>query len=249
MSKQCLFCAQTVSSSEHVWSDWILEEIRSASRIRIRIGKHVDVWKADPEITVKCVCRQCNNTWMSDLENENRPHVRSMIQNLPTTLEPSVQRVLARWAVLKAMVIEAANRKRLFFYGEADRKGIKPPSSFIPIGTFVWIGKLSTKQFHAGGTDIWGEIDGAPRAFHGCVTTVVVGHLVIQVLTMHAPVPFIKYPMIQPECKPGRWDETLFNIWPVYASVKWPPARPFALRGENSIGTLVNRWKIGIDVG
>lgn len=249
MARQCLFCSNPVNSREHIWSDWILEDLKSARPIHIRIGRHTDVWTGNPEILVNCVCRKCNSGWMSDLENGNKPHIRPMMHDETIILKPSQQKLLARWAVLKAMVIEAAHRKRTPFYSESERVGLKPPSPFLPVGTSVWIGRFSNEGFHAGGTDIWRQEDEVPKAVHGCVTTIVVGHLVIQVLTAHVLARFANR-IINVEGKPGAWDVNLLGIWPIFDALQWPPRLSFdTTHGPNSISRLIEKWKVGINIG
>jgi hypothetical protein len=249
MARQCLFCFNTASSREHVWSDWILKDLRPVSSIRIRIGKRPDAWSGNPEIRVNCVCSQCNSGWMSTLESENKPHMRPMMNDEATVLEPSQQKLLARWAVLKATIIEAANRQKIPFYTQAERFAFEPPSAFLPVRTFVWIGRLSQKGFHAGGTEIWREMGNISRAAHGAVTTIIVGHLVIQVLTVHMLTMFATR-KIDFERNAGPWEENLLDIWPVFGSRQWPPRLSFDLsRDQTGIKTLVDKWKVGTDLG
>jgi hypothetical protein len=184
---------------------------------------------------------------MSDLETGNEPHMRPMMHDEPIVLEPIQQKLLARWAVLKAIVIEAANRKRAPFYGEAERDGLKPPLSFIPVGTSVWIGRLSGESFHAGGTEIWRQERDALKAVHGCVTTIIVGHLVIQVVTVHV-LPISATSRLSLECNPGAWDVNLLNIWPVFGARKWPPPVTFTYSGSDSIAGLITRWNLGENI-
>jgi hypothetical protein len=247
MARQCLFCSNPVNSREHIWSDWILKDLKSAKPIRIRIGKRTDVWSDKPEVLVKCVCDQCNNGWMSRLESLNKPHMHSMMHDTPVALSPTQQKLLTRWAVLKAIIIEAVNRERTPFYDEGERFNLKPPSSFIPVGTSVWIGRSSINGFHAGGTDIWRQVDEVPKALHGCVTNIVVGRLFIQVLTVHA---LVRFAASRPsfECNSGTWDVNLLDVWPVFGERRWPPPVTFTARGPNSIGTVITRWNLGDNI-
>lgn len=248
MPRQCLFCENRVDSAEHIWSDWILKDLKPAEPIRRQIGRHTDVYTDDPEVLVRCVCQRCNNGWMSDFENENKPHISAMMHDHPITLEPLQQKSLTRWAILKAMILDAANRQRPRFYGEFERKSLKPPMLALPVSTLVWIGRFSNIGFHAGETAVWAAIDGIPKAMHGCVTNIVVGHLAIQVLTPHVPPMFCSRAR-DVEGRPGKWAQNLLDIWPVFGAVHWPPPLSFTRRGEDSIGALVYRWKVGQNVG
>jgi hypothetical protein len=48
-----------------------------------------------------------------------------MMNDETTILEPVQQKLLARWAVLKATIIEAANRGKAPFFIEEERYGLK----------------------------------------------------------------------------------------------------------------------------
>ncbi|HWY59007.1 MAG TPA: hypothetical protein VNZ03_31380 [Terriglobales bacterium] len=245
--EQCLFCSNLVNSAEHIWSDWILEDLKLVTQIRIKIGKNPPAFTDDPELKVKCVCETCNSQWMSNLETANQPIIHAMINDDPCWLSKKDQTKLTRWAMLKAMVIEAANRERKPFYDDQERQQIKTGSG-IPIGTMVWLGRFSTKSYHAGGTDIWRPVDEIPKAIHACVTTVIIGHLVLQILTAHTRQQFATR-RENLYCKDGPWKVNLLEIWPLKEPLRWPPALSFAERGTDSIATIINRWKLGENIG
>ncbi len=252
MARQCIFCPRPVDSKEHLWSEWILEEFRSRPElqkpIRFSKGKTAARWIHNPEVLISCVCQGCNNGWMSDLEIHNKPHMLPMLLDKRVSLEPQQQKSLARWAILKAMVLEAANRERDSFYTDEERSTFKPPSSSIPVGTNVWIGRFSGIGFHTGGTGIFRPIGNIPQAIHGHVTTIVVAHLAIQVLTAHVLPGFANRGTISLGQNPGKWDMNLLQCWPVFGSVQWPPPISFTPNGSDSIGSLVFRWKVGTNI-
>jgi hypothetical protein len=248
VSRQCLFCQKPVDSAEHIWSDWILRDLKPTQPIRRRIGKRLDVVVDNPEVKVNCVCQKCNNEWMSDLETQNKPQISAMIHGKGIILEPMQQKLFARWAVLKAMIIESSDRQRTLFYDEFERKSLKPPLSAMTTRTHVWVGRYMGSGFHAGGTDVFASIENIPKALRGCVTTIVMGHLAVQVLTDHV-LPKFATQLFNIRILPGRWDETRLSLWPVWGSVKWPPPMGLNLKGHDSIGHLVQRFKTGEDVG
>lgn len=249
MPKQCLFCPNPADSAEDVWSNWILQDIKPAQPVHRKIGKAVAKWVDDPRVRIKCVCQNCNNGWMSDIEGENKPHIFAMMNDKPTVLTPMQQKSLTRWAILKAMVLDGANKnKRTPFYSEYERTNMRPPLRSLPVGTLTWIGRLPIKGFHAELGDTFGKINDIPKAFHCCITTIIVGHLVIQVLTMHV-LPAFATARLRPACKPGAWDVNLLDIWPAFGEKHWPPSASFTLnRTSDGIGALVNRYKIGTNV-
>jgi len=202
----------------------------------------------NPEVTLKCVCQKCNNGWMSDLEDQNKAQILAMMLDREITLEPLQQKVFARWAVLKAMIIGSSDRQRTLFYGEFERKSFRPPSFAMPLRTSVWVGRYAGSGFHAGVTYVFAPVENIPQALVGSVTTIIVGHLAIQVLTTHVTPKFSTW-NFDIRILPGRWDENLLTLLPVLGCVKWPPLISFAVRGPDSIGRLVHRFKTGEDVG
>ena len=70
---------------------------------------------AAPTVTLaNMVCQECNNTWMSRLENRRvKPFLAPMLTNEhAVTLDETRQRDLARWAVIKVLLMEHAMRQR-----------------------------------------------------------------------------------------------------------------------------------------
>jgi len=247
VSRFCLFCPNPVDSAEHLWSDWILEDLKLATSVRITIGKSESTWVDDPEIKIKCVCSRCNNGWMSKLEEANQLQIHAMINDDPCGLGKRDQNKLVFWAILKAMVVDSVNPNRSLFYTQDERIGLKN-SSEIPSRTLVWLGRYHRKGFHAGGTDIWGEIDKVPKAAHGCVTTFIMGHLVLQTFTLHVPTE-LRGQNVNIGCKMGDWRTNLLDIWPTTNSLRWPPNLTFTSSGPAGIATVIGRWRIGEDVG
>ena len=250
MPKKCIFCPNAVDSREHLFSNWILTDLKDISGpMNIKLGKRKNVWQHTLEVKVNCVCQKCNSDWMSSLESASQPHMRSMMQGHSIVLEPLQQKCLARWAILKTIVLDVVDRKRPPFYTEEERESLRPPLSSCLVGTNVWIGRLASKGVHAGGIDISGNIGEVPKAYRGCVTTFILGHLVIQVRSLHVIPRFANFRMLHDTYKPGRWDESLLSTWPVFGSISWPPLLSFVERGQNPIAALLDRFKIGIDVG
>lgn len=247
MIRECLFCPNPVDSAEHLWSDWILSDLKAATSIRVTIGRD-STWVKSPEIKVKCVCHACNNGWMSRLEEANKLVIHAMINDDPCGLSKRDQNKLVRWAILKSMVLDFCNPKRALFYTKVERETLKDKSG-LPERSLVWLGRFPRKAFHVGGTDIWGEIQKTPRAGHGCVTTIIMGHLVIQVFTFHILVRQFASEQINIGCKPGDWNLNLLDIWPIASPLQWPPNVSFTERGASGIVSLLNRWKLGENVG
>lgn len=252
MARRCIFCPNPVDSAEHLWSDWILEDLKPVQPIHIKFGKSFAKWVDDPEVRIHCVCHKCNNGWMNDIEGEVKPLMQPMLHGHPIVLRPVEQKLLTRWAVLKAMVLDGSSpsRRSTLFYNECERVGMKPQLRALPVGTFTWIGRLSIQSFHAELFDTFGQINFVPKAFHGCVVNIVVGHLVFQVLTMHVLPMFANGRSVAPRYEHGAWDVNLLEIWPAFGDKRWPPPFAFVLKGNtpHHIARLVRRFRIGEDI-
>jgi hypothetical protein len=104
----CPFCdSQSDLTQEHVWPDWYSRELRARGATltgNIVVNNRI-------EVTVP-VCGDCNNRWMSVLENDCKPLMISMEKaarrgNPPTELSAAEQARLASWAVKTAYLIDA----------------------------------------------------------------------------------------------------------------------------------------------
>lgn len=59
---------------------------------------------------MKVVCEQCNNEWMSQIDEAVKPLLTPIIKGEPVTLNASELEIIARWATLKAIVCEQDTR-------------------------------------------------------------------------------------------------------------------------------------------
>src|SRR3990167_11550628 len=72
--RQCFFCSGHANSLEDAWPLWLTNQFRTprASEVHAeRRGVRLKPWRVhQPELAVRCVCRTCNNEWMSALEGQ-----------------------------------------------------------------------------------------------------------------------------------------------------------------------------------
>ena len=81
------------------------------------------------------------------------------------------------------------------------------------------------------------------------VVNIIVGHLAIQVMTLHVHPELANMGIPDPNPKPGDWDNLLTQIWPFELQyVMWPPKDTFTKGGPKSIATLLGRWRVGEEV-
>lgn len=185
---------------------------------------------------------------MSALESENIPIIGCLMENTATSLDTAQQTSLALWAVMKAMVLDAVNAKTrgsFFTRGECEALHLHRK---IPDKTVVQIGAYVRKSYKADGTIVWLDFTNAPKAAKASVSTFVIGHLVIQSVTVHHEPEHENDPVGTVAIGDGEWDKLLLRIWPAGTlPVAWPPQATFANSGSSSIDTLHKRWKLGKD--
>ena len=233
MPRQCIFCDNESGNEEHLWGAWIHRRVRFGP-IRVQEGTGPELIDDDPERTINTVCRCCNNTWISRLEEKNIPTLGDMLENKPTVIDAGRQRLLTEWAIKTAMVMDSVkdrsgNEK---FYRREECLALRKAQE-IPKGSRIWIGALTESHLGAFGTDF--TILGSDRTRIGtCIAnTIVAGYLAVQVVTIHMNPEYVAYdiPAVQP--KPGDWDNMLIQLYPkAHKNVKWPPAVSFTTEGR-----------------
>jgi hypothetical protein len=173
-------------------------------------------WQAPAlNVTVRQVCASCNNGWMSRLETEAKPLLSPMIEGKAIGLSSREQVLAATWATKTAVmlsfthgaqpVVPASHISELFGSGE-------PPAS-----THVWIAAYEGEWSGWYSGDVIGI--GPPSKTEGLAycATMVVGHLVFQVLGHDLAEPI--EPLSAPEA-----DRLSVQLWPPQSTlVSWPP--------------------------
>jgi hypothetical protein len=247
MGKQCLFCGNEANSKEHLWSDWILKRL-GTKPTRVKMGKARASTIPHSVIEVRCACVTCNGGWMSDSESENIPIIGRLMENTATSLDAAQQTSLARWAVMKAMVLDGVNAKnRGHFFTRSECETLHLQQR-IPDKTVVEIGAYAESGYSADGTIVWLDFPNAPKAAKASVSTFVIGHLVIQVVSVHHEPEHENAPVNKVAIADGEWDKLLLRIWPTATQpVAWPPQAAFENSGSRSIAMLQSRWRLGKD--
>jgi hypothetical protein len=150
------------------------------------------------------------------------------------------------------MVLDSTtiDKKRPLFYSRAERLALGKNLE-IPRGTAVWLGRSLIPHLRANSTGAYYMIH-KPIHVHrskephpGHVSTIVVGNLALQVLTVNAPAEYSDGGVVV-KPSPGPWDHLLIGIWPPSRQQYWPPPLAFDTHIPMlHIGLLTNRWKMG----
>jgi hypothetical protein len=98
------------------------------------------------------------------------------------------------------------------------------------------------------GTDV-AVFFGGSRVGIGTASTIIAGHLAVQVFACRVYPDDRDRNIADPEPKMGNWGSLLAQIRPIQReSIVWPPPATFTIRGAHSIATLMDRWRIGTAV-
>lgn len=130
MKKQrtCIFCRKKGDiSKEHFWPEWLGQYLPKSSNDRNISELHAAEGKFSKRLQnrterqgnvitkkIRVVCRECNNGWMSALEEKVKPIIVSLLQDHSYKLNKEKINNLALWVAVKAIVGEhAAGRMAL----------------------------------------------------------------------------------------------------------------------------------------
>jgi hypothetical protein len=182
---------------------------------------------------------------MSVLETRVMPLLGAMMRDVELPLSPDQQKDLSLWAVKTAMVNEGTKPKELArCFLQADREALRV-GEIIPPRTHIEVGRFERDALNIAGTDFWPEGLPETEGSHGSVTTMIIGHVVIQVVTVSLQ-PEYSSTNLNLECAVGIWDQFLHVIWPVTKRINWPPPLSFTNDGGmNTINRLFDRFKLG----
>ena len=225
MTKICIFCRGKVNSVEHAWPQWLLKsvgafDLQSQTEAQFGVESEEVRWLG-PEITVKCVCQECNNGWMNKLEIAAKPVLASLINDLALPLSRSEQSTLSRWSIKTAMVFEMTSGKK--FYSQDEQEELRT-SGALPPHTRVWFGRYAQSNILCGeGRYLHENTSSNPNPFGGGYTaTLLMRRLVIQVLTVRRKPEFQEI-LAKLHINAGPWHKNLIPIWPINERQEWPP--------------------------
>jgi hypothetical protein len=120
-ARRCAFCGRRADSSEHAWPDWLLSLLGRGPKYRYDVERRLDdraplKWSGSRVLTVKRVCRSCNNGWMSDLETQAQPILTRLVRgDRPLSLDPAQQATIAAWCRKTAMVFDCTRPREPYY--------------------------------------------------------------------------------------------------------------------------------------
>ena len=137
MSKSCIFCGRKGNKSkEHLWPEWMHEylpyvgdgnHIRESNTFQWKTPVDEKKLKRQGQLFTtkfRVVCSDCNNGWMSRLEEAVKPMFLKMIRGEKVSLHKSDQELLSRWIAVKVIIGEHAD-KGIHVTPRLDRSKLK----------------------------------------------------------------------------------------------------------------------------
>lgn len=230
----CVFCGSEDLSGEHIWPKWAAQILGS----REDKSRRVEGFRVHTEKTrlvseemnerhghiahkkVFVVCQKCNNTWMSELENETKDIALPLMQGKEINLTPDMQHSLAKWVFLKTLVAEN-NRPDEAIFTQATRDSFRGAQE-IPSSIRIWIGHCTGdvwRNAYLRHTALLGlSLDKVPNGGKRNTQSVALGIgelFFISVGCVSEEVDLTKF---------VDFDDRLLQIWPLSGrDIKWPP--------------------------
>lgn len=234
MPNKCAFCPGSAKiTGEHVWSAWINELFPIASVTFRTIqagGSEGKPWTA-PQLNLKTrvVCETCNNTWMSDIENNYaKPAMCDLILGKRLgTISKKRAHGLSLFAFKTAVVANRSLPESEFFFDQSDRFAFRESFS-IPRDVGMWL--VGVEPF-AGGTISIYNVRFPNLSLNVC--TFSIGQLGFQTVAAKSPSP------VKIESLPTPPGLTLSFYPPTELHVRWP--RPKVL-GIQVLNDFTFRW-------
>lgn len=223
---------------------WLLARVTSDSPSIVEREIHGEVFlpreTTRPTLPIRCVCRECNNGWMSRLENEAKPILERMLDDRPVGLDLAQRAIVGMWSMKTAMVLEAIDAHDQRVYTQEERARLRSLSA-IPERSLVWLARVLEPTLLLSGKTLLraSESDERDRAL---ATTFVFGHLAIQVASFRFGANHPPEVRVTTDVKRGAWSESTVRIWPAdEATVSWPPASP--MRTETEVHHFAERFR------
>jgi hypothetical protein len=181
---------------------------------------------------------------MSELEADAKTLLSLLAADISVQMNSDQQRKLSIWATKTVMILEGTKPQTTRrFYRPEIRKAFKMDLA-IPADTRIWMGRYSGSGLYGAAADMQFNVSGVTSPGYGNVATMIIGHLVLQVLSLAIPT---ETPdgIIRISQRADLWDSLLFLLWPYERPIMWPPARTFSDNPDHHpLTRLRDRWRV-----
>jgi len=220
MARQCAFCGSTANlSKEHVWPKWAAEHLSGNDGFERQDPQR---WDHKPfDLTVKAVCKPCNNGWMASLEvTAKNALFESAFAGRGRLLHGVGQRTLAAWALKTAMMVEQTNAEAMRGIPRAEYAHLYErgePSAQVRVWVASYVGSQAVALGLPFGKDV--DMDAGPDPKRGerdvWGSTVLFGPVVFQVIGTGVPGLLDMLELGTPNT---------YRLWPYQRSFTWLPS-------------------------
>jgi hypothetical protein len=149
----CAFCGIfTEMDGEHQFDNWMRNYIPRTKKFHERIivtidesgtEKIVERIKGDPaNRKIPCVCRPCNNGWMSKATSGSKPTVKGLIKGDNFRISSDEQKKLRHWIAIKIIASDYGQPSTLSI-SEEDKKFVYKNRD-APPNWRIWIGHIGS---------------------------------------------------------------------------------------------------------
>lgn len=247
--RECLFCGSPKVSREHMWSDWVNKCLPTTMFNVTKSDRdgNVTKWKSEGLAqTVRAVCEQCNNGWMSRLENEEaKPSLSGLIKyGAPVSVLPIGIKAIATYALKMAIIANATGELADHPYFSTPERHCFAKNLEIPMGIQIWLYALNAPGKVTGVFNSHTRRISVPikYPFETCVSTFGIGFLGFQVVATRWVNPHLTpflggFPGL---IENPKWMGRTVQLWPNRGkSIVWPP--PFPIQ-DDGLREFINRW-------
>jgi hypothetical protein len=244
--RTCIFCDSPVNSKEDAWPLWLVRQFGNSEKgiVEGQRGRQVPrIWRAGKfPLRTGNVCKNCNNGWMSDLENRVKPIMERFFLHEKVSLNPSDQLTVAIWICKNAMVYETLRQKTSCFFTAQERKSFRE-SFHLPLHSFIWIAKVvGFAGLFCTASDLNGIVTESLDQVKAYTTTMAFGPFVGQILNVKMSKSIHPNMKIAEGLQPVPSDQTLIQVWPITSNmVSWP--NKVGLNGEFGLDFFAHYWK------
>lgn len=194
---KCIFCGSSKRlTKEHILPKWLrkylpVNDHRSRHVVSSLdgVGKRGKLERPGTMFsqTLRIVCADCNNGWMSLLQQKAKPILSKLIKNEWPVLSQNDQAIMSTWAAMTTCVSEFSDQHTATI--PQDHRSFIFQTKSVPQDWFVWIGRIgkeSTPLFpHINhfGAKIRDSLEGNEVDFAFQSTCFTIGHLLIMTMT------------------------------------------------------------------
>lgn len=242
----CIFCGSQPLTREHVFPKWVSKTLQTSPRgkppLRIDQIRGNDTERRTfyssiaIDTVAKCICKKCNNGWLSDVERDAKRHIEAMVNGETVSLNTNEQALVATWAGLKAILVRYSHSPP----PPIDREWLEwvYKHRSVPEEWFVWVGKYDGRlpyfyeahdihSFELRSNYVTGLVISSPEQ-HGVLLTFAIGYLAVKILGIRGFLP--GYPQF----------DSLQYLSPSFSSqLNWPPS---TVINDSSIISFFEMW-------